>query len=141
MNNPYAKNTSYRKTQVETASPETLILLLYDAAIKFMGQAELAFEDKNIEQINNLLLRIQAIFSELLASLNKEQGGDIAKNLENLYLYFLERLGESNIKKDPKPMLEIRPLVLNLRNTWEEAMQKHKNTTPDIPRPKLNLSA
>ena len=62
-------------------------------------------------------------------------------NLERLYVFFLEKLGEANVKKDIKPMLEIKPLVQNLRNTWEEAMQKLQTSqqiTP--PRPRLNVA-
>ena len=141
MSNQYTPNTAYRKTQVETASPEALILMLYDGAIRFMGQAEIAFEDKNIEQISNMLLRIQAIFAELMSALDKEKGGEIACNLERLYVFFLEKLGEANIKKDVQPMLEIKPLVQNLRNTWEQAMQKHQSSASvNQPRPRLNVA-
>ncbi|GAB4268706.1 MAG: flagellar export chaperone FliS [Candidatus Rifleibacteriota bacterium] len=141
MNNPYNQNTAYRKTQIETASPEALILMLYDGALKFMTQAEIAFEEKNLEQINNLLLRIQAIFTELLTALDKEKGGEIAVNLERLYIFFLEQLSEANVKKDVKYLLEIKPLVLDLRNTWEQAMQKHQSSTTSAPpRPRLNVA-
>ncbi len=141
MSNPYTQNTAYRKTQIETASPETLILMLYDGALRFMGQAEIAFEEKNLEQISNLLLRVQAIFAELMTALDKEKGGEIAVNLERLYVFFLEKLGEANVKKDVKPMLEIKPLVQNLRNTWEQAMQKHQTSAQVAPpRPRLNVA-
>ncbi|GAB1352965.1 flagellar export chaperone FliS [Erysipelotrichia bacterium] len=141
MSNPYTQNTAYRKTQIETASPETLILMLYDGALRFMGQAEIAFEEKNLEQISNLLLRVQAIFAELMTALDKEKGGEIAVNLERLYVFFLEKLGEANVKKDVKPMLEIKPLVQNLRNTWEQAMQKHQTSAQVVPpRPRLNVA-
>jgi len=142
MNNPYTQNAAYRKTQIETASPEALILMLYDGALRFIGQAEIAFEEKNLEQTSNMLLRIQAIFAELMTSLDKEKGGEIAVNLERLYVFFLEKLGEANIKKDPAPMLEIKPLVQSLRNTWEQAMQKHQSS-PQLnnpPRPRLNMA-
>jgi len=141
MSNPYNQNTAYRKTQVETASPEALILMLYDGALRFIGQAEIAFEEKNIQQISNLLLRIQAIFAELMSALDKEKGGEIAENLERLYVFFLEKLSDANIKKDPIPLLEIKPLVQNLRNTWEMAMQKHQGSAPATPpRPRLNVA-
>lgn len=142
MNNPYTQNAAYRKTQIETASPEALILMLYDGALRFIGQAEIAFEEKNLEQTSNMLLRIQAIFAELMTSLDKEKGGEIAVNLERLYVFFLEKLSEANIKKDPAPMLEIKPLIQNLRNTWEQAMQKHQSS-PQLnnpPRPRLNMA-
>jgi flagellar protein FliS len=141
MNNPYNQNAAYRKTQIETASPEALILMLYDGAIRFIGQAEIAFEEKNIEQISNLLLRIQAIFTELLTALDKDKGGEIAVNLERLYVFFLEQLSEANVKKEVKYLLEIKPLIIDLRNTWEQAMQKHQNSAPAAPpRPRLNVA-
>ncbi|MDD2997784.1 MAG: flagellar export chaperone FliS [Candidatus Riflebacteria bacterium] len=139
MSNVYGQNGAYRKTQVETASPEALILMLYDGALRFMNQAEIAFEEKNLEQISNLLLRVQAIFAELMTALDKEQGGEIAVNLERLYVFFLEKLGEANVKKDIKPMLEIKPLIQNLRNTWEVAMQQNA-PRPGVPRPRLNVA-
>lgn len=146
--NPYAQNKNpqndaYKKTQIETATPENLILMLYDGALRFIGQAEQAFEEKNLEKISNLLLRIQAIFNELLSSLDKDKGGDIAANLERLYLFFLKQLSEANIKKDPLPMQQIKPLVEELRNTWEQAMQQNQGANPSKPpqqRPRLNLA-
>jgi flagellar protein FliS len=88
-----------------------------------------------------LLLRIQAIFTELLTALDKDKGGEIAVNLERLYVFFLEQLGEANVKKDVKPLLEIKPLVIDLRNTWEQAMGKHQNSVSvNPPRPKLNVA-
>ena len=139
MSNVYGQNGAYRKTQVETASPEALILMLYDGALRFMNQAEIAFEEKNLEQISNLLLRVQAIFAELMTALDKEQGGEIAVNLERLYVFFLEKLGEANVKKDLKPMLEIKPLIQNLRNTWEIAMQQNAPRSGSR-RPRLNVA-
>jgi flagellar protein FliS len=142
---PLNQPESYRKTQIDTASPETLILMLYDGALRFMGQAEEAFTQKNLESISNQLLKVQAIFAELMSALNKEQGGEIAVNLERLYLFFLEKLSEANVKKDPEPMRQIKPMVEDLRNTWVEAMKNHarsqQNTTQDPPRPRLNMSA
>ncbi|MDD3148729.1 MAG: flagellar protein FliS, partial [Candidatus Riflebacteria bacterium] len=69
------------------------------------------------------------------------KGGEIACNLERLYVFFLEKLGEANVKKDIKPMLELKPLVQNLRNTWELAMQKHQSSAQvTAPRPRLNVA-
>ena len=135
---------SYRKTQIDTASPEALILMLYDGALRFLGQAEEGFEKKNLEGISNSLLRVQAIIAELLTSLNKEKGGEIATNLERLYLFFLDRLAESNMRKDPEPMRQIRPLIQDLRDTWAEAMKlvvKNTGGKSATPVSRLNISA
>ncbi|MBF0545313.1 MAG: flagellar export chaperone FliS [Candidatus Riflebacteria bacterium] len=143
MGLPTTQPDSYKRTQVESATPEALILMLYDGALRFMNQAEEAFAEKNPEKINNLLLRVQAIFSELLVCLDKPKGGEIAKNLERLYVFFLERLSEANIQKNPEPMRKIRPLVEDLRQTWAEAMKIHlkNNSVPKASPVRLNLSA
>ena len=136
---------AYRKTQIDTASPEALILMLYDGALRFMAQADEAFNGKDVEKISNNLLRVQAIIAELLTSLNKEKGGEIAVNLERLYLFFLDKLSEANIKKDPEPMRQIRPLIEDLRGTWVEVIRLHgKNTSSSQPppnKPRLNVAA
>lgn len=139
-----AQPDSYRKTQIDTASPEALILMLYDGALRFIGQAEDGFTNKNREQISNALLRVQAIVTELLTCLDKEKGGEIATNLERLYLFFLDRLSESNIKKDPEPMRQIRPLIQDLRDTWAEAMKQQVKSAGGkaaAPTSRLNISA
>lgn len=124
---------NYQRIKIETATPEALILMLYDGALKFMTQAEMAFEDKNIEQINKYLLKVQAIFTELQCSLNREKGGEIANNLENLYIFFNNKLVEANVKKDVNLMLEIKPMVKELRDAWEQAMQQHQTIQKMVP--------
>jgi flagellar protein FliS len=140
---PSSQNAAnYQKVKIETATPEALILMLYDGALRFMAQAEAAFEENNIEKINNFLLRVQAIFTELQCSLDREKGGDIAANLERLYIFFNNQLVEANMKKDVNYLLAIKPMVQNLRDSWEVAMQKHQTTQNVVPpRPRLNLSA
>ena len=140
---PSSQNAAnYQKIKIETATPEALILMLYDGALRFMAQAEAAFEENNIEKINNFLLRVQAIFTELQCSLDREKGGDIAANLERLYIFFNNQLVEANMKKDVNYLLAIKPMVQNLRDSWEVAMQKHQSTQNVAPpRPRLNLSA
>ena len=144
MANPYQQQgDSYRKTQIDTASPEALVLMLYDGALRFMTQAEAAFEAGNKELISNSLLRVQAIFTELLAALDKDKGGEIAVNLELLYIFFLEKLGEANVQKEVKPLQEIRPLVEEMRQTWDDVIKVRlkESQGPTSPtKPRLNLA-
>lgn len=139
---PYNQPASYRKTQIETASPEGLILMLYDGALRFLALAEEAFEKKELEDINGALQRVQAIITELLSSLDKAKGGEIAVNLERLYLFFLERLGTANVQKDPVPIREIKPLIEDLRNAWAELVKQNakKNEGPAKPVQRLNIA-
>lgn len=123
--NPY---NQYKQTSVETASPEKLILMLYDGAIKFINQAKISMDEKNIEEINKALIKTQNIISELIIGLNMDTG-EIARNLYNLYDYFQRRLVEANTKKDTGILDEVLGYLEELRDTWAEAAAKIKSSS------------
>ena len=120
--NPYKQ---YRQTAVETASPERLIIMLYEGAVKFINQAKISMHEENIEETNKALIKAQDIISELMIGLNME-AGEIAQNLYNLYDYFKQRLVEANTKKDDAILDEILGHLVELRDTWIEAAAKLK---------------
>lgn len=119
--NPYQK---YKVAQYSTASPEQLLLMLYDGAIKFARQAKKEMEEKNIEGANNKLKRTEDIINELMVSLDMDHGGEIARNLYNLYDYMNRRLIQANIRKDPSLVDEVINLLNSLKKSWEEAIGK-----------------
>ncbi len=122
--NPYRQ---YKQMSVETASPERLIIMLYDGAIKFLNQAKANIEEENIEGANNALLKTQDIISELMIGLNME-AGEIARNLYNLYDYFKWCLVEANTHKNTAILDEILEHLTELRDTWIEAILKAKSS-------------
>jgi flagellar protein FliS len=67
---------SYKKAAILTASPERLILMLYDGALDAMGRAKSGFEieelKKRNETIINNLIKAQNIFGELQRSLRMD---------------------------------------------------------------------
>lgn len=122
QSNPYKQ---YQQTAVETASPERLIIMLYDGAVKFINQAKISMNEGNIEETNKALLKTQDIISELMIGLNMEIG-EVAQNLYNLYDYFKRRLVEANTKKDIAILDEVLGHLVELRDTWVEAAAKLK---------------
>ncbi len=126
ISNPYAQ---YKENSVQTASPEKLILMLYDGAIKFLNQAKVAIDANNIQESNLYITKTQDVITELMIALNMDY--EIAHNLYNLYDYFNRRLIEANIKKDPEILAEVLNHILELRETWAEAALKFKSqSTP-----------
>ncbi len=122
---PYAK--AYQTQSILTASPGQLVLLMYDGALRFIGQARAAFAlpEENlsrIQTINTALLRAQAVISELRANLDFKAGGELATTLDRLYDYHLRRLQEANIRKDEAPLVEVEHLVRSLREGWAEML-------------------
>jgi len=122
QSNPYKQ---YQQTAVETASPERLIIMLYDGAVKFINQAKISMNEGNIEETNKALLKTQDIISELMIGLNMEIG-EVAQNLYNLYDYFKRRLVEANTKKDIAILDEVLGHLVELRDTWVAAAAKLK---------------
>jgi flagellar protein FliS len=119
MNHAYAKDV-YRNNQVTTAPQKKLIIMLYDGAIRNLKLAEIAMENKDIEKINTHLIKAQDIIMELMTTLNFEAGGDIAKNLYQLYDYMFFRLVRANIDKNIDYVKEVKKYMEELRDAWEQ---------------------
>lgn len=114
------KSDAYLEQKIMNARPEELTLMLYDGLVKFVNQAILFNEQKQIEKSHNANLRAQAILQELRSTLNLDI--EISANLENLYLYMIERLVDSNVTKDNDILKEVLELATDLRDTWKEAI-------------------
>lgn len=125
--NPYTRQAQhYQRQQIETASPEQILILLYEGAIKFLMLARQAYENpekRNIQAYHNNLIRAQAIIMEFMNSLDMEIGGEVAKNLYALYEYLHYRLVQANIKKDVTMIDEVLNHLRQLKVTWEEAIR------------------
>lgn len=116
-NNPYAK---YKEQSVTTATPEELTLMLYNGCIKFINLAELFIEEKELAKANLNIQKAQDIIQELNITLNMDI--DISHNLRQLYTFINEKLLDANIYKDKQALYDAKDIVLDLRDTWKEAM-------------------
>lgn len=120
---------AYKKTSVETASKEQILLMLYQAAIKNCKKAMEAIDNKNLAKKGEYIGKLQDIVVELSNSLDFEVGGDVAKELASLYDYILYSSTQANIKID-KSHLEGCLRVLNtLYDGWTEAIKQIKAST------------
>jgi flagellar protein FliS len=113
---------AYRETQIKTANQIRLVVMLYDGAIRHINLALDAFADghRRYDEVNNHVIAAQDILSELTASLDFEKGGEMAQNLFSLYSFMNRQLLDSNLKKDPAPLSEVKKLLGELREAWEE---------------------
>lgn len=125
--------SAYRETRIKTASQGQLIIMLYDEAVKHLDRG-LDLLEKNatgkkdpgkIELINKAVLKTQEIITELMVSLDFEQGGDIARNLFSLYTWFNKELLDANIKQDMRRITIIRNMLDELRGAWNEVVVKN----------------
>ncbi len=114
----------YKKTDVATASPEKLVVMLYDGAITSLENA-LKYVDKkhHEEDVHNSIVKAQDIVFELSSSLNFD-AGEIAEKLAAIYTYMGKRLSEANISKDRKPIVEVMEHLKELRGAWSTISNK-----------------
>lgn len=120
--------SAYRETRVKTASQGTLVVMLYDEAIKQMGAVAALFDENfakepaRIEKANAHILKSQEIITELMASLDMENGGEIARNLLALYSWFNQQLLEANLEKKADKIIAVKNLMDQLRGAWIEVV-------------------
>ncbi len=112
----------YLKEQVTTASPEQLLIMLFDAAIRFLVQAKLAMAKNDTEKAHNGIMKAQNILTELMSSLDTDSGLEVTKNLYNLYEYYHYRLVQANIKHDITMIDEVLDQLRAFKTTWEQAI-------------------
>lgn len=134
--NAYA---AYQKTNVNTASQGRLVVLLYEGAVKHLKSALSLFDENDklkagdIEQFGIHLQKAQAIITELQVSLDMEKGGDIARNLMSLYVFFNEELMDATISHN-KQKIEF---VLKMTDELTESWRVIANSTANAPAAKV----
>ena len=119
--NPYSK---YKENTLSASSPEQLVILLVEGAVKYTKVARLALERGDKERAHKELIRVQGIYAELMASLDLE-AGDFTINLLNIYNYIRNRLIQANIKKDIAIIDEVMPVIESVRDMWCEIKRNY----------------
>jgi len=122
--------STYKETKIKTAGQGQLIIMLYNTAVRHLDEALFLLQTNDtgkkdpgkIEKIGKAVVKTQEIISELMVSLDFEQGGEIAANLFSLYTWFNRELMEANIKQDAKRISIVKNHIENLRNAWQEVV-------------------
>ncbi len=117
---PYASPQSYRDSAVLTATPEQLVVMLYDGVSRFLRQAEVVMGEGAYGHASERLFRAEAIIDELLATLNMDAGGEISTRLQAIYLFSRRHLSEARVHRDPRRIAEVRELMGSLREAWAQ---------------------
>lgn len=133
---------AYLENMVLTANPVMQVILLYEKAIACLEEAreimEKASQDyESIKAKYEALGRATEILTVLKATLNMEQGGEIAKNLSEIYQALLNDLVRITVEGDePETIKKMVKLLKDLKESWEEVERKiygkPQATTPAV---------
>ena len=125
---------NYRIAAINTATPGQLVLMLFDGALRNLATALAGFEIEAVgprfEQINNHLLKAQAILRELQSTLDLRAGGKFARTMWALYDFMLERLRVANLTKDPEPIRIVDKLIEEVRGAWATMLWQNLPESP-----------
>ncbi len=121
------KLNQYKKTSIQSASKEKLLLMLYEGAIKYMKRAKRAIQLGEIRTKGENIGNAYDIIAELNNTLDHNVGGEIAANLERLYMFVNDKLVEANIKNSEKSIDEAIKVIEILYEGWVEAIEKLKS--------------
>ena len=90
----------YRETEVLTATPGQLVVLLFDHLLVSLRRAKTAMANAEFELQGVQLEKSRNILTELLVTLDLERGGEIAVNLSALYSFLLGELVQVGVRAD-----------------------------------------
>ncbi|MEN9657064.1 MAG: flagellar export chaperone FliS [Pseudomonadota bacterium] len=121
---------------VESASPHQLIVLLFEGAIKAIQLGKIYMQQGLIAQKGTAISKAIAIIEDgLRLALDKENGGELAENLDSLYDYISFELLQANINNTPERLDEMLNLLGQLKDAWLSiGFSKVENETPDAVR-------
>ncbi len=123
MSNPY------REMEVRTASPLQLVVRLYEAALRHLRNAEAHHQAGRVKDRAESLARGLAIVGELRNALDMEQGGEVARRLDALYDFAIERLIDANLRADVAGLREVIPILEQLHGAWSEVERRPPSST------------
>lgn len=118
-----AYTQQYQQNQILSASPEKILVMLYDGAIRFTRQAMIGIEDGRPSVKAVGISRAMAIITEFANTLDHEIGGEIAANLDGLYSFMIQELTQANLNDDIEKLKVVERLLNDLRQTWVEAIE------------------
>lgn len=123
MNNAYKK---YKESSVHSASREKLLLMLYEAAIKFTKKAMAAIDAKDIAERGMNIGKAFDIIIELNTTLNHKVAPELAANLEQLYMFITDQYTKANATGKKEHLENVLKILEVLYKGWVDAVEKLK---------------
>jgi flagellar protein FliS len=118
-----ATREQYLASQIFTATPERLHLMLIDGAIRFAGQLCDALHAGDAESATNFGERCRNVLSEMLLGVNRD-GNDAAKRLRSIYSFLIRDVTDAQLRRQADRMNGVLRVLSIERDTWAQACER-----------------
>jgi flagellar protein FliS len=120
VNPQFRGANAYRQVDAQSRSPLELVVMLYDGVLSHLSEATAAVERGDLVTRSAAVSRSLSIIGALQSTLNVEEGGAVAIELDRLYTYASQRLIDVTTKQDFKALTEVHKLLTTIRDAWEQ---------------------
>lgn len=128
--NPYNKYIKqYQANNVNTATPEKLMILLFDGAIQFLQKAKVCIDENNYKERSENIEGARKIIRELMRTIDLENGNDVAKRLFRLYNRMAMNLIKANVQRSTEKVDEVINDLTNIRWGFQKAIEIQSGVT------------
>ena len=128
--NPYSKYIKqYQTSNITTATPEKLMILLFDGAIQFLQKAKTAIAENNFKERSTNIDGARKIIRELMRTIDLENGNDVSKQLFKLYNRMAMNLIKANVQRNSAKIDEVIEDLTNIRWGFQKAIEIQSGVT------------
>jgi flagellar protein FliS len=119
-----AAASRYAKATRETASPERLLVLLFQTAVRNIRTGVAALEAGDPVQGSRALVKASEIVIELHATLDASKAPELCERLANVYRFVCQRLGAAALSRDVRAAREAERILVPVAEAFEAAVAK-----------------
>lgn len=128
----FSATDRYLETEVLTATPQKLQLMLIDAAIRSTQRAARHFEAGKPDEAGEALVHAQQVVTELLAGINRDANVPLARKMAAVYLFVFRGLVDAG--RDRKKLDDVLRVLGIERETWRRVCRETGSAeTPQAP--------
>lgn len=122
MQSAYSGNATdnYLIQRINAASPERLVAMLLEGGQRFLGQAMVAMNNRDVPTKARMINRVSAIIEELAVRLDHEHPSELVVNLARLYDWWLNEVFQGSQNNQVQRLETVYRQMGDLRQTWEQ---------------------
>ena len=128
--NPYSKYIKqYQTNNISTATPEKLMILLFDGALQFLQKAKVAISENKLQERSENITGARKIIRELMRTIDLENGNDVSKRLFRLYNQMSITLIKANVTRNSEMLDTVIEDITNIRWGFQKAIEIQNGST------------